>query len=283
VAIFASFGTSKMNRVREFYQDAQREWDRLDLPLCRIEFASTLALIDRYFTEGMKVFDVGGGPGRYTIELIKRGCKVTLLDLSAENIALAKAKISEIGLAVEGLLVGDARDLSNLTDRSFDGILALGPLYHLCERPERVAFLKTARARLSTGGILIAAYLNAWGIARTLLADAPGWFGDRQKVDRILDGGRFVGTDACPGFTECQWCTPDEAQDELHEAGFIILDEIGAEGFAGGMRKEIAAIANVDRAAFEEIVAFAVRTSSLPQYRRATDHLLLVGRASMAS
>jgi hypothetical protein len=57
----------------------------LDLPLCRIEFASTLALIDRYFTEGMKDFDVGGGPGRYTIELIKRGCKVTLLDLSAEN------------------------------------------------------------------------------------------------------------------------------------------------------------------------------------------------------
>src|SRR5215468_5506150 len=106
----------RMNLVREFYQDAQREWDRLDLPLCRIEFASTLALIDQYFTEGMTVFDVGGGPGRYTIELMKRGCKVTLLDLSPENIALAKTKISETGLAAEGLVVGDARDLSKLTD-----------------------------------------------------------------------------------------------------------------------------------------------------------------------
>ncbi|MBV9017975.1 MAG: methyltransferase domain-containing protein, partial [Alphaproteobacteria bacterium] len=241
-----------MNPVREFYQDAQREWDRLDLPLCRIEFASTLALIDQYFTEGMAVLDVGGGPGRYTIELITRGCKVTLLDLSPENIALAKAKISEIGLSAEGLLVGDARDLSNVTDRCFDGILALGPLYHLYERQERIGFLKAARARLSAGGILIAAYLNAWG--RTLLADAPGCFRDRQKLDRLLSGGKFVGTDACPGFTECHWCTPDEAQEELCDAGFDILDEIGAEGFAGGMRNEIAAIANGDRAAFDQIV-----------------------------
>ena len=111
------------------------------------------------------------------------------------------------------------------------------------------------------------------------MADAPGWFRDRQKLDRLLSGGKFVGTDACPGFTECHWCTPDEAQEELCDAGFDILDEIGAEGFAGGMRNQIAAIANGDRAAFNQIVPFAVRTSRLPQYRRVTDHLLLVGKS----
>ena len=36
--------------------------------------------------------DIGGGPGRYTIELLKRGCSVTLLDLSPENIAVAQTK-----------------------------------------------------------------------------------------------------------------------------------------------------------------------------------------------
>jgi hypothetical protein len=67
--------------VREFYKDAQKEWDRLDIPLCRIEFASTLALIDEYMADAAKtVADIGGGPGRYTIELLKRGCSVTLLD-----------------------------------------------------------------------------------------------------------------------------------------------------------------------------------------------------------
>jgi hypothetical protein len=44
----------RMSLVKEFYKDAQREWDRLDIPLCRIEFASTLALIDTYLGAGQK-------------------------------------------------------------------------------------------------------------------------------------------------------------------------------------------------------------------------------------
>ena len=68
-----------MSLVREFYKDAQREWDRLDIPFCRIEFASTLALIDRHMTGSKRtVADIGGGPGRYTIELVERGDRVTL-------------------------------------------------------------------------------------------------------------------------------------------------------------------------------------------------------------
>src|SRR5690349_19381282 len=31
-----------MSLVADFYKDAQKEWDRLDIPLCRIELASTL-------------------------------------------------------------------------------------------------------------------------------------------------------------------------------------------------------------------------------------------------
>jgi hypothetical protein len=54
-----------MSLVPEFYKDAQKEWDRLDIPLCRIEFASTLALIDEYMAgAGKIVADIGGGPGR---------------------------------------------------------------------------------------------------------------------------------------------------------------------------------------------------------------------------
>jgi hypothetical protein len=57
------------------------------------------------------------------------------------------------------------------------------------------------------------------------------------------------------------------------------LEEIGAEGFANGARNELAAIARDGPAAFEQIVALGVVTSKLPQYRRATDHFLVVGRA----
>ncbi|MDE5454585.1 methyltransferase domain-containing protein [Bradyrhizobium sp. CSA112] len=269
-----------MSLVREFYKDAQKEWDRLDIPLCQIEFASTLALIDAYLTgRKEKVADIGGGPGRYTIELLKRGCHATLFDLSPENIALAETKVAELGLQAERYLVGDARDLSALRSQQFDGILALGPLYHLTAREERIAFLQAARQLLKPDGIVIAAYLNAWGIARTLLTDAPAWFADSFNVAALLTGAEFVGARACSGFTECHWSNPDHARKEMQEAGFVILEEIGAEGFASGARNEIAAIANNNPSIFEKIIDFGVLTGKLPQYRHATDHLLLVGRS----
>jgi S-adenosylmethionine-dependent methyltransferase len=268
-----------MSSIAEFYKDAKKEWDRLDIPLCRIEFAATLDLIDTYFTGGERVADIGGGPGRYTIELLKRGCRATLVELSPENVAFAKAKVTENGLTAEAFLVDDARDLSSLRGQHFDGIRALGPLYHLTERSERGGFLKNARSLLRPDGILIAAYLNAWGIARSLLTDSPTWFADSGNVKCLLTGASFVGTRACSGFTECHWSTPDDALAEIHEAGFVVLEEIGAEGFANGARSEIAAIAKENPAAFEQIVALGVVTSKLPQYRRATDHFLVVGRA----
>jgi S-adenosylmethionine-dependent methyltransferase len=267
-----------MSVIAEFYKDAQKEWDRLDIPLCRIEFAATLDLIDTYFATGARVADIGGGPGRYMIELLKRGCLATLVELSPEIVAFAKAKVTENGLKADAFLVGDARDLSSLPRQHFNGILALGPLYHLTERSERVAFLRDARSCLRPDGILIAAYLNAWGIARSLLTDDPMWFADNGNVERLLTGASFVGPRACSGFTECHWSTPDDALAEIREAGFVILEEIGAEGFANGARNEIAKIANDSPTAFEQIVALGVVTSKLPQYRRATDHFLIVGK-----
>jgi hypothetical protein len=98
-------------------------------------------------------------------------------------------------------------------------------------------------------------------------------------VELLLTGASFVGARACSGFTECHWSTPDDALAEIHEAAFVVLEEIGAEGFANGARNEIAAIARDSPAAFEQVVALGVVTSKLPQYRRATDHFLVVGRA----
>lgn len=266
--------------VREFYRDAQKEWERLDLPLCQIELASTLKLIDEYLPRGAVVADIGGGPGRYTLELLRRGHRVTLIDLSPENIDYARSLIAKAGLAADGLVVADARDLSALSGKSFDAILALGPLYHLQERIERVGFLKRARGLLKSGGMLIASYLNAWGIARALLSDQPTWFSESDRLHALRSGGSFSGEKACSGFTECNWTTPDLAKAELEEAGFTPIDEIGAEGFAGGCRKEVERIAASDPDTFRRIVAFAVETSRLPQYRHATDHLVFVAKAT---
>jgi hypothetical protein len=101
----------------------------------------------------------------------------------------------------------------------------------------------------------------------------------RPNLPSLLTGAEFVGARACSGFTECVWTTPEEAAKEMRDAGFDLLDEAGAEGFAGRLRREIEALAQSNPAAFTHAIAFGVQTSKLSQYRRATDHLLLVGRS----
>lgn len=124
--------------VRDYYNaHAQNEQDRLDLPLCKIEFASTLQLIEKYFPKQGRICDIGGGTGRYTVELLRKGYLVTLLDLSDQEIQLAGMQLEKNGLSAEQLIVGDARDMGMLGSERFDAALLLGPMYHVIEPADR--------------------------------------------------------------------------------------------------------------------------------------------------
>ena len=82
------------------------------------------------------MLDCGGGPGRYAIELARQGYEVVLFDLSAGNLALAREKAAEAGVALT-FVQGTALDLSRFADGEFDAVLLMGPLYHLLEESER--------------------------------------------------------------------------------------------------------------------------------------------------
>ena len=69
-----------------------------DRPYRRLEFESTMRLVERYFPKDGSVADIGCGPGRYSIEMLKRGYRVTLVDLSEESLEIARRKMAELGL-----------------------------------------------------------------------------------------------------------------------------------------------------------------------------------------
>jgi S-adenosylmethionine-dependent methyltransferase len=74
--------------VKKYYdQNAGDEWERLNHPYSRVEFESTMHLIGKYLPESGRVCDIGCGPGRYSIELLKRGYDVTLFELSQKELA----------------------------------------------------------------------------------------------------------------------------------------------------------------------------------------------------
>jgi SAM-dependent methyltransferase len=107
----------------------EREWTRLDATLPgRIKYAIHRRFLLDHIRAGMRVADLGCGPGRFAIDAIRLGARVTLVDLSPVQLDAARARIDEAGLgsAVDAAVQADVCDLSALADASFDLVLCYG-------------------------------------------------------------------------------------------------------------------------------------------------------------
>lgn len=85
------------NEVRDFYNKyGIREWNRLDENIySKINYLLHIHFIENHLHKGMRILDAGCGAGRFSIEFAKRGCQVTLFDISDEQLKIAQEKIEE--------------------------------------------------------------------------------------------------------------------------------------------------------------------------------------------
>ncbi len=262
--------------VRDFYdQNAGQEWQRADTALSKIEFASALRLIDKYFPKQGSICDIGSGPGRYAIELLRKGYAVTLFDLSHESIQLARTKVAELDLQAQNFIVGDAREMEQFTTESFEAVLLMGPMYHVIEPGDRLKVLRNVFRILKPQGMALITYLNSWGLIRTGISDFPAWYQDLSVLRSMLDEHVFPGR-RLSGFTECYWSTPEVAIKEVESVGFEVVSYGGAQGFAGGMRPMLEQLAQENPEAYENVVRAAAEMCELKQYRDSTEHMHLV-------
>ena len=263
--------------VRNYYDDdVLREWERLAKPYRRLEMESTLRLVDEFFSPGCHVADIGGGPGRYTMELLRRGFAVSLFDLSPRSIDFAREKLSQQGLTPRRAEPADARDLSMLASQSFDAALELGPMYHIVEESGRLEALSELHRILKPGAPAIVGYINPLGLLRAGLTEFPSLYADEPLIRQLF--GTFIQAGAQEAFTEAVFVSPTQAMDELRASGFAIECRAGVEGCASGALEQVQALSEADPAAYDVLTRLVAESSTHPAFRDSTEHLHVVVR-----
>jgi SAM-dependent methyltransferase len=208
------------DHVRRYYDsDPQREWDRLEVLHDRVEYALTIRTLDEHLPKPpASILDLGGGPGRYSIELARRGYAVTLADLSRPNLDFARERAAEANVTLAGVEQVDARDLSRFRDASFDVALLMGPLYHLLEERDRRSAVAEVRRVLRPSGRIFAVFITRYAPLRFWAKHNPSFVLDnREAFEEMIVTGRAPNA---AGFTDLYMERPQESSRSWNQPGF---------------------------------------------------------------
>jgi len=190
--LFASFLDEGMNYSCGFFDDP--EWDlataqrrKVDLTLDRLQLF-----------EGAKVLEIGCGWGSVSIEASRRGCDAIGINLSTEQIELAK-KRAELVQSNARFEFADYRDFARDREASFDRIVSVAMIEAVGKRQLRM-FFDRIRHMLKPGGLAVVHSIVDWpyGINEPWLERYifPGSYAPKltEMVDRANAAGlRTVG------------------------------------------------------------------------------------------
>jgi ubiquinone/menaquinone biosynthesis C-methylase UbiE/8-oxo-dGTP pyrophosphatase MutT (NUDIX family) len=266
---------SNRSTVEQFYDtNALTEWTRLERH--PTEFAVTMRALEEWLPPAPgAILDIGGGPGRYAIELARRGYDVTLLDLSQGNLDFAKARAAEAGVTLKDYVHGNALDLSRYPKRSFDAALLMGPLYHLFSSEDQRRAVGEAWRVLRPAGMLFAACITRYAAIRDSAVKNPAWLVERPAVvQEFLETG-ILRLPPLAGFTDHYAAHPLEFAPLIESAGFSTQALIGVEGVVAGVEDNIA---RLNGEAWDAWVDVNYRLGHDPSLHGGAFHLLYVGR-----
>ncbi|HEX9124579.1 MAG TPA: methyltransferase domain-containing protein [Actinomycetota bacterium] len=185
------FDSDAIARIFDEYGDA--EWSRHETsPFARVSFHVHRHYLERFVRPGDRVLEVGAGSGRFTVDLARLGTRVTVVDISPEQLRLNEEHLVEAGLdgVVDARLLADVLDLSRFEDRAFDAAVCYGgPLSWVLDGADRALdeLLRVTR----TGGHVLLGVMSRLGTLQAFLAAAAEEIQEYglQEMQDIVDTG----------------------------------------------------------------------------------------------
>lgn len=154
--------STRVEMISEFYTKYQEDTRLERTRRGQLEFFTTMEYIHRYANKGAKVLELGAGTGKYSIALAKEGMDVTAVELTENNFAILK-KNSE-GIPNIKTIKGDATNLMEFGDNSFDVTLVFGPMYHLYDTIDVNKAIDEAIRVTKENGVILFAFISVYAI-----------------------------------------------------------------------------------------------------------------------
>lgn len=270
------------DQVRQYYAAfGENEWHRLTRPEGIIEFAITTHALQKHLPRSGRILDVGGGPGRYTIWLAKRGYQVVLADLSPNLLEIARTKIAEAGVQsqIESIIACDATDLSHIGNDAFDAVLCLGPFYHLVGMDDRRKAIRELVRVLQPKGIAFIAFMPLYSFLRRTLSlkDERHHLAQPDFLERLMNEGVFLND--IPGrFSAGYGIRPQAVRPFLEEHGLQTVELLADTGFAASHGQDLEELAACDPGAYEQAMKIIIGTANDPSLLGTSIHLLAIAQ-----
>jgi SAM-dependent methyltransferase len=191
----------------------------------------TLAFPDQYLPPHGRVLDAGGGPGRYTLELAKKGYDVTLLDATRANLDFARRMLRRHGLRnrVEQIVEGSIVDLSQYPGGSFDAVVCSGgPLSHILDADDRRRTISELVRITKPDAPIFVSVMGRLAVLVDILQESTLEIG-MEHFNLLRDTGDYLGG---RGFTACHFFLPQEFRQEFTRPDVEILEMAGLEGIS---------------------------------------------------
>jgi len=264
--------------VKQYYtENVRSEWRRLVKDAYhRLEFTTTLHFLDKYLPPHGRVLDAGGGPGRYTLELAKRGYDVTLLDATGANLDFARRMVRRHGFRnrVEQIVEGSIVDLSQFPGGSFDAVVRSGGhISHILESDDRRRTISELVRVAKPGAPIFASVMGRLAVLVVILEGSKQEIGT-QHFNLLRDTGDYLGG---RGFTACHFFLPQEFRQEFNQPDVEILEMAGLEGVSTQHVRELNHLAK-DPERFKYWLETHLKTCTYPSVVGMSEHMLVVCR-----
>lgn len=270
--------------VRRYYDsNADKEWNRLVQDgYHQLEFIITKHFLNKYLPKKGLVLDAGGGPGRYTIELARKGYDVILFDLSPSCLEVATSQIEKAGVQnrVKNTMRGSITDLSMFSDCSFDAVLCLGALSHLIQRNDRESAASELMRVAKENAPIFISVISLYGVFRTVLQRLSHEFLKTSHREMFTEGvhrAKWHKNEAEQSFPDAYFFHPADLRELFESYGSTTLEMATCEGLSSHLQDETNKIYK-DKQKWRFWLNILLRTCNDPTIIGLGEHFLYVGK-----